>query len=101
MHLASFKRFELLVSFGCMVMLGYFAFYAFYGVRGYPYRDQLDVQFASLTNDFDSISAQRKAIESRVALLRPESVDPDLLDELARSNLDMANQNDIVVKFSN
>jgi cell division protein FtsB len=99
MRIIGFKRFEFLVSLGCLVLLGYFAWTAFYGPRGYPYRDQLEKRIAVLTTELDDISAQRKAIESRVALMRPESIDPDMLDELARKTLDLAASNELTIKF--
>jgi hypothetical protein len=35
-------------------------------------------------------------LENKVVLLRPESIDPDLLDELARENLELAKPTDVV-----
>jgi cell division protein FtsB len=99
MRVGNFKRFEFLVSLGCLAMLGYLGWQEFYGPRGYPYRDQLLQHSLALTKDRDTIEVQRKTIETRVALMRPESIDPDMLDELARKNLNMVRQNDIVVEF--
>ncbi len=101
MRIIGFKRFEFLVSLGCLVLLGYFAWTAFYGPRGYPYRDQLNQHVATLAIEFDGIVAKRKAIETRVALMRPESIDPDMLDELARKTLDLSSSNELTVKLSN
>jgi cell division protein FtsB len=98
-RIIGFKRFEVLVSFGCLVLLGYFGWHGFYGTRGYPYRDHLQQQTVVLSRDLDAIALQRKTKETRVALMRPESLDPDLLDELARKDLDMVGKNDIVVEF--
>ncbi len=95
-----FKRFEFLVSLACLVLLGYFAWTAFYGPRGYPYREQLNQHVATLKDEFDGIVAKHKAIETRVALMRPESMDPDMLDELARKTLDLAASNEITIKLS-
>jgi cell division protein FtsB len=99
MRIMGFKRFEFLVSFGCLVLLGYFAWTAFYGPRGYPYRDQLAKRITVLETELDDISTERKVIETQVALMRPESIDPDMLDELARKTLDLAATNEIVVKL--
>jgi cell division protein FtsB len=100
MRFGNFKRFEFLVSLGCLVMLGYFGWQGFYGPRGFPYRDQLQKHSDVLTKELHDITTQRKTIETRVALMRPESIDPDLLDELARRDLNMVKQNDIIVQFT-
>jgi cell division protein FtsB len=100
MRVGHLKRFEFLVSFGCLVMLGYFGWHAFYGTRGFPYREQLLKHSEMLTRELEGIATQRKTIETRVALMRPESIDPDLLDELARKDLNMVKQSDIIVQFT-
>jgi cell division protein FtsB len=96
-----FKRFEYLVSFGCLALLGYFAWHAAYGTRSYKYRDVLQVNVSFLERQLENVSNQRKTIEAQVTLLRPESIDPDLLDELARRDLDLAKPTDLVVHYSN
>lgn len=100
MRVLGFKRFEFLVSFSCLVAIGYFGWHGYYGPRGYPYRDQLNQHLLALTTELDGISTQRKAIETTVALMRPESIDPDMLDELARKNLDLSGKNEFTVKVS-
>jgi cell division protein FtsB len=88
------------VSCCCCAMLGYLGWYAFHGQRGYPYRDQLVAQLESSTKAAEALTAKRQAIESRVELMRPESIDPDILDELARKALFVGKSNDIIVKTS-
>ncbi len=86
-----------MVALGCVALLGYFAWYALKGPRGLPYLDRLQQQQASLALDRDAARKAREALEARVKLMRPDSVDPDLLDQLARENLDMARPGDLVV----
>ena len=43
------------------------------------------------------VSARRQAIEHRVRLLHPMSIDPDMLDERARLMLNYARPDDIVI----
>jgi cell division protein FtsB len=81
-------------------MLGYFGWYAFHGARGYPYRDRLVAQLVFTTQAASDMTRQRQTIEDRVKLMRPESIDPDLLDELARRVLYVGKSNDIIVKTS-
>jgi cell division protein FtsB len=90
-------RFDFLVSAGCVALLGYFAWYAMEGPRGLAFRDKLVSQQTSLNAEFEKVHAARVAFEQRVVQLRPESVDPDLADELARRTLSMAKSNELVV----
>ena len=50
-----------------------------------------------LTGKQAEVVTSRRQLEEKVALLRPESIDPDLLDEMARGQLQMARPSDLVV----
>ncbi len=90
------RRFDLVVTCVCCALLGYFAWHAWKGPRGYPYRDALEAQVALLDQKHEHLKTERQRLESKVTLLRPESIDPDLLDELARNSLQMAKPTDVV-----
>ena len=90
------RRFDLAVTCVCCSMLGYFALHAFKGPRGYPHQQVLEQQQAMLQQKFETLREQRIRQENKVALLRPESIDPDLLDEMARRNLEMARPGDVI-----
>jgi cell division protein FtsB len=89
-------RFDLSVTLMCLSLLGYFAWHGNYGPRGFGYQAQLESQAALLTGEFDNVQRQRIRLERKVALLRPESLDPDMLDEMARSQLEVAAPNELV-----
>ena len=91
------RRFDVIVTCACAALLGYFAWHAYKGPRGYPYQEQQRATVAKLQNELDGATASRDALEYRVSLLRPESIDPDLLDELARSELGLAGPDELVV----
>lgn len=99
MHMAFLRnmRFDWLVTLGCMVLLGFFGWHAWYGPRGLGYASQLKVELASLTADLTEAQARKAGLEGKVTLMRPESVDADLLDELARSELNWAGHDDLFV----
>ena len=82
-------------------MLSYFAWHGLEGPRGYAYRDKLQIQLAKLTLENEELLKARLGLEAKVALMRPESVDPDMLDELARSQLQLAGPNELIVKYDN
>ncbi len=89
-------RFDIVITFACFALLGYFAWHAWEGPRGYPYRDQLAISMAEHEIEYSTIHQKRMAMEKKVALLQPDRVDPDMLDELARHRLEMARPNEIV-----
>ena len=90
-------RLELIVASACLALLVYVAWQGFYGNRSFHYRDTLGRQSAQLEADLAAVVAQRVAREEQVQRLRPESVDADLVDEMARRDLNMAAPNDLVV----
>ena len=90
------RRFDFVVTCVCLALLGYFGWHAYKGPRGFPYRDDLVVKVANLQDKFEGLQKERATLEGKVALLRPESIDPDLLDELARGDLDLAKPTDVV-----
>lgn len=89
-------RFDIIITFACFALLGYFAWHAWEGPRGYPYRTQLAINFAEQHTAFSAISRKRMAMAKKVALLQPDHGDPDMLDELARHRLEMSRANEIV-----
>ena len=90
------RRFDFVVTCVCCALLGYFGWHAYKGPRGFPYRDGLEVKVAMLKTKVEGLQQQREKLESKVSLLRPDSIDPDLLDELARGNLELAKPTDVV-----
>jgi len=78
-------------------MIGYFAYHAFQGDRGLIAWWQLryDIERAQFTQN--EVAAEKAALEHRVALLRPESLDPDMLEERARIMLGVVSPQDLIV----
>jgi len=77
-------------------LVGYFGVNAYTGKYGLNARQELDQEIISLTAELARLKRERAESEQRVSLLRSESVDPDLLDERARFQLDYANPHDLV-----
>ena len=91
------SKFDSVVTCACLGLLGFLAWHAKEGPRGFAFHDKLASQSQQLSEELAAIQKQRSDFETRVALLRPESVDPDMLDEMARSTLDVAGPNDLIV----
>jgi cell division protein FtsB len=79
------------------LLVGYFAFHAYHGNHGIVAKRAFETEAAALERERDALREQRVAWERRVALLRPESLDPDMVDELARRDLFFAHPRDLVV----
>ena len=80
------------------LVIGYFGVNAYTGNRGLRAKQDLDQQIAQLDGELDALKAERTEWERRVALLRPESIDPDLLDERARALLNYADPRDLILR---
>jgi cell division protein FtsB len=91
-------RFEYLVTAGCLILLAYFAWHAWFGHRSYAYVRQLEASLANLKSVETSLGGQKQHMQNQVGLLRPESVDPDMLEEMARGKLGWVGANELIVK---
>jgi cell division protein FtsB len=79
------------------LLIGYFGANAYTGDHGLRAREELDRQIAALTTELAQATTERDMWERRVRLLKPESVDPDMLDERARSLLDYVDPRDLIL----
>jgi cell division protein FtsB len=77
-------------------MIGYFGVNAYTGKYGLNARQELDQDIVALTSELARLKRERAESEQRVSLLRSDRVDPDMLDERARYQLDYANPRDLV-----
>jgi cell division protein FtsB len=79
------------------LMIGYFGINAYTGSRGINARKDLDAQIAELSAELTQAKAEREVWQRRVALLKSEKLDPDLLDERARALLNYVDRRDLVM----
>ncbi len=77
-------------------MIGYFGINAYTGRYGLNAQLELDQEIISLTSELARLKQERAEGEKRVSLLRSDRVDPDMLDERARYQLDYVNPHDLV-----
>lgn len=77
-------------------MVGYFGVNAYTGKYGLNARQELDQEIIALTSELARLKKERAEGEKRVALLRSDRVDPDMLDERVRFQLDYAHPRDLV-----
>ena len=77
-------------------IVGYFGLNAYTGKYGLNARQELDQEIISLTSELEQLKRERAKSEQRVSLLRSNKIDPDMLDERARFQLDYVNPHDLV-----
>jgi cell division protein FtsB len=82
---------------GAALLIGYFWAHAHSGEHGLEAKQDLIQQEADLSRDLALVKAEREAWEHRVALLRPNAVDPDLLEERARAQLQYTHPRDLTL----
>jgi cell division protein FtsB len=79
------------------LLIGYFGVNAYTGSRGLRARQDIDQRIAALTRQIDDAKAERAQWDRRVALLKSDSLDADMLDERARALLNYADPHDLVL----
>ena len=95
---------SILTALGLYVMaallIGYFGANAYSGNHGLKAKEDLDLQIATLSADLDRLKLEQAQWERRVALLRVDRLDPDMLDEQTRSLLDYVAPNELTLMFA-
>ena len=90
---------SILTTLGLYIMaallIGYFGVNAFSGARGLTAKEDIDHQITALSGDLDRLQHERMQWERRVALLKSDKLDPDMLDEQARALLDYTDARDL------
>ncbi len=77
-----------------IVYMGYHVVQGDYGLIAWM---RLTQEIIDARAEHDAVAAERAELEHRVTLLRPDSLDPDLLDERARDTLGFAHRNDVII----
>ncbi len=78
-------------------LIAYVASEAVGGAHGLLANKQLHARVEALTKELTQLKAEHARLERDAALLKDKSPDPSLLDEQARSLLDLARPADIVI----
>jgi cell division protein FtsB len=95
---------SVLTALGLYVMaallIGYFGVNAFSGNHGLKAQQDLDQQIVTLSGERDRLKLERAQWERRVALLKADNLDPDMLDESTRLLLDYSAPNELTMMFA-
>jgi cell division protein FtsB len=79
------------------LLIGYFGVNVFSGNHGLKAKQDIDRQVAVLSSELAGLQGQRRQWERRIALLKSEQIDPDMLDERARALLDYTHPHDLTL----
>ncbi len=79
----------------CIVV--YFVYHTIQGDRGLRAYVNLDREVDEAASTLAVLNTERKELERRVRLLRPDSLDRDLLEERARTILNAAHSDDVSI----
>src|ERR1700749_5171423 len=83
-----------------VALIRYFGGTAYTGRFGLNAQQELDQEIISLTSELARLKQERAQGEQRLSLLRSDRVDPDMLDERARYQLDYVHPHDLVRMFN-
>ena len=90
---------RLFVPVLAIMFLGYFGYHAFTGSYGLWSLDRLEGEAETLKAQVEALKAERAGIERRVAFLKPDSLDADVIDTEARMSLNLLRPDEVVISF--
>lgn len=79
------------------LLIGYFGVNAYDGAHGLKAKEDIDRETAALSAELVQLQSERGQWERRIALLKSDDIDADMLDERARALLDDVDPNDLVM----
>lgn len=77
--------------------VAYFAYHTVEGDRGVLAYVRMKNEILEAELQLAKVATERQALEHRVLLLRPDHLDPDMLEERARIMLNMGHEGEVVV----
>lgn len=80
-----------------MALVVYFSYFAVFGNHGLLQWSKLYAAVEAKETEFNRLREERVALQRRVSLMRPESVDPDMLEEQARARLGLTEPDEVVI----
>ncbi len=78
----------------CAMIIVYFFVY---GMRSMQVKANLIEEIAALEQEYSLIHERKVEIESHVALLQPDNVNPDFLDEKSREILGLMHKDEVII----
>ena len=85
------------IPVACLGIASYFSYHLYHGAFGVTAMERLERQADTLNQRLADLEEERAALEQRIALMKPEKLDPDMLDERARLDLNYAGPDELVI----
>ena len=83
-----------------IAVIGYFVYHSIEGERGLSAYLRMNERLGEARTELSDLQREREALDRRVSLMRPEHLDPDLLDERARLILGYGRPDEVVIMDS-
>src|ERR1700693_3516658 len=80
-----------------LALIGYFAYHLVEGDRGLRTWVQVTQELRIAKENLSAVAGERAGAEHRVVHMRPDHVDPDLLDAQVRRTLDVVSPGEIAI----
>ena len=87
----------LIVTSITALFLAYFGFHAYHGEYGLYAKYRLEARAGDLEKQLAALTEQRELLEHRVALLHDGTLEKDMLDEQARRELNLAQEDEVII----
>jgi len=81
----------------CIAVLSYIGYHAFIGDRGLFAHERLEAEAIQLKATLAALTERRELFEKQIVLLRPDTLDADMLDERVRAVLNFAAKGEITI----
>lgn len=92
------KRFQQVVGpIISITLLGYFVYHIIQGERGLLSWMRLKQKIEVMDQHLHKVQEEQSQLEQRVYLLRPDSLDRDMLEEQARKILNYARKDELII----
>lgn len=82
-------------------VIGYFLYHAVQGDRSLLAFISLRKQLNEAQMQLETVKTKREKLENRVKQMRPQNINPDILDEQVRSVLGVSNDREIIIPRAN
>ncbi len=83
-----------LIAFACVT---YFIYHSIQGDRGLLSMVRMKQKLDQVRLEFNTLQGNKEVLERRVYLLRPDSLDLDMLEERARAVLNFARADEVII----
>jgi cell division protein FtsB len=88
---------RLIIPALCAVFVSYFGYHAYHGEFGITSRYRLQAEAVALQAQLDAVRTRRIDLERRVQLMHDGTIEKDMLDEQARSALNLSRADEITI----